>query len=276
MTSEKLKGKIKSFSEKNNLKAQEVLQMYFFERFLVRLEKSKYRVNFIIKGGFLISSIIGIQNRTTMDIDTTIKGLSVKEEVIREIIKEILNIEVNDEIEFILEKIEDIREISEYENYRLHLTANFEKIKNPLKIDITTGDVIIPSEIEYSYETIFKEKLSIFVYSLETLIAEKYETIIKRNITTTRLRDFYDIYMIFKLKNDKINIGNLKQAILETAKNRNSMQEILESKEILEDIENDEYLNNQWNIYRNENKYVGNIQFLEILELLNKISDMIH
>lgn len=275
MTSEKLKGKIKSFSEKNNLKAQEVLQMYFFERFLTRLEKSKYRANFIIKGGFLISSIIGIQNRTTMDIDTTIKGLPVKDEIIKEIILEILNIEVNDGIEFVLGKIENIREISEYENYRLHLTANFEKIKNPLKIDITTGDLIIPSEIEYSYETIFKEKLNILVYSLETLIAEKYETIIKRNITTTRLRDFYDIYMIFKLKNDKINVNNLKQAIWETAKNRNSTEEILESKEILEDIKNDEYLNKQWNIYKNENKYVDNIQFSEILELLNKISDIV-
>ena len=275
MTSEKLKGKIKSFSEKNNLKAQEVLQMYFFERFLARLEKSRYRVNFIIKGGFLISSIIGIQNRTTMDIDTTIKGLPVKEEIIKEIILKILSIEVNDGIEFVLGKIENIREISEYENYRLHLTANFEKIKNPLKIDITTGDVIIPSEIEYSYETIFKEKLNILVYSLETLIAEKYETIIKRNITTTRLRDFYDIYMIFKLKNDKIDVNNLKQAIWETAKNRNSMEEILESKEILEDIKNDEYLNKQWNIYKNENKYVDNIQFSEILKLLNKIADIV-
>ena len=275
MTSEKLKGKIKSFSEKNNLKAQEVLQMYFFERFLTRLEKSRYKANFIIKGGFLISSIIGIQNRTTMDIDTTIKGLPVKEEIIKEIILEILNIEVNDEIEFVLGKIENIREISEYENYRLHLTANFEKIKNPLKIDITTGDVIIPSEIEYSYETIFKEKLNILAYSLETLIAEKYETIIKRNITTTRLRDFYDIYMIFKLKNDKLDVNNLKQAIWETAKNRNSMEEILESKEILEDVKNDEYLNKQWNIYKKENKYVDNIQFSEILKLLNKIADIV-
>ena len=155
------------------------------------------------------------------------------------------------------------------------MTANFEKIKNPLKIDITTGDVIIPSEIEYSYETIFKEKVNILVYSLETLIAEKYETIIKRNITTTRLRDFYDIYMIFKLKNDKIDVNNLKQAIQETAKNRNSTEEILESKEILEDIKNDEYLNKQWNIYKNENKYVDNIQFSEILKLLNKIADIV-
>ena len=210
-----------------------------------------------------------------MDIDTTIKGLPVKDEIIKEIILEILNIEVNDGIEFVLGKIENIREISEYENYRLHLTANFEKIKNPLKIDITTGDVIIPSEIEYSYETIFKEKLNILVYSLETLIAEKYETIIKRNITTTRLRDFYDIYMIFKLKNDKIDVNNLKQAIWETAKNRNSTEEILESKEILEDIKNDEYLNKQWNIYKNENKYVDNIQFSEILKLLNKIADIV-
>ena len=272
---ESLKAKIREIALKKHLNSMEVLQMYFFERFLARLEKSKYRANFIIKGGFLISSIIGIQNRTTMDIDTTIKGLPVKEEIIKEIILEILNIEVNDGIEFVLGKIENIREISEYENYRLHLTANFEKIKNPLKIDITTRDIIIPSEIEYSYETIFKKRLNILAYSLETLIAEKYETIIKRNITTTRLRDFYDIYMIFKLKNDKIDVNNLKQSIWETAKNRNSMEEILESKEILEDIKNDEYLNKQWNIYKKENKYVDNIQFSEILELLNKISDII-
>ena len=113
------------------------------------------------------------------------------------------------------------------------------------------------------------------VYSLETLIAEKYETIIKRNITTTRLRDFYDIYMIFKLKNDKIDVNNLKQAIWETAKNRNSIEEISESKEILEDVKNDEYLNKQWNIYKKENKYVDNIQFSEILKLLNKIADIV-
>ena len=110
---------------------------------------------------------------------------------------------------------------------------------------------------------------------METLIVEKYETIIKRNITTTRLRDFYDIYMIFKLKNDKIDVNNLKQAIWETAKNRNSMEEILESKEILEDVKNDEYLNKQWNIYKKENKYVDNIQFSEILKLLNKIADIV-
>jgi len=261
MTSEKLKGKIKSFSEKNNLKAQEVLQMYFFERFLARLEKSKYRANFIIKGGFLISSIIGIQNRTTMDIDTTIKGLPVKDEIIKEIILEILNIEVNDGIEFVLGKIENIREISEYENYRLHLTANFEKIKNPLKIDITTGDVIIPSEIEYSYETIFKEKLNILVYSLETLIAEKYETIIKRNITTTRLRDFYDIHVLMSIYKDDIDKDIMKKSFSRTCSNRKTFYVMESGNLIIDKIAREKYLKNLWVLYQKKYEYAQPIDY---------------
>ena len=198
---ESIKGKIRSMAEKKNLKSQEVLQIYFFERFLERLSKSKYKNNFVIKGGFLISSLIGIENRTTMDMDTTIKGIALKEEKIKEIVQEIININVDDGIRFEIKDISYIREEDEYENFRISLIANVGKTKNPMKLDLTTGDAIIPKEIEYTYPCIFsKENIKIMVCPLETILAEKYETIFRRNIATTRMIDFYDLYTLYKLK----------------------------------------------------------------------------
>ena len=198
---ESIKGKIRIMAEKKNLKSQEVLQIYFFERFLERLSKSKYKINFVIKGGFLISSLIGIENRTTMDMDTTIKGMSLKEEKIKEIVEEIININVDDGIKFEIKDISYIREEDKYENFRISLIANVGKTQNPMKLDLTTGDAITPREIEYAYPCIFsKENIKIMAYPLETILAEKYETIIRRNITTTRMRDFYDLYTLYKLK----------------------------------------------------------------------------
>ena len=191
---ESIKGKIRSMAEKKNLKSQEVLQIYFFERFLERLSKSNYKNNFVIKGGFLISSLIGIENITTMDMDTTIKGIPLKEEKIKEIVEEIININSY------------IREEDEYENFRISLIANVGKTKNPMKLDLTTGDAITPREIEYTYPCIFsKEDIKIMAYPLETILAEKYETIIRRNITTTLMRVLYDLYTLYKLKKDEID-----------------------------------------------------------------------
>ena len=167
---ESIKGKIRSFAEKKNLKSQEVLQIYFFERFLERLSKSKYKNNFVIKGGFLISSLIGIENRTTMDMDTTIKGIALKEEKIKETIEEIININVDDGIKFEIKDISHIRKEDEYENFRISLIANVGKTKNPMKLDLTTGDAITPREIEYTYPCIFsQEDIKIMAYPLETL-----------------------------------------------------------------------------------------------------------
>lgn len=209
---ESIKGKIRSMAEKKNLKSQEVLQIYFFERFLERLSKSKYKNNFVIKGGFLISSLIGIENRTTMDMDTTIKGIALKEEKIKEIVQEIININVDDGIRFEIKDISYIREEDEYENFRISLIANVGKTKNPMKLDLTTGDAITPREIEYTYPCIFsQEDIKIMAYPLETILAEKYETIIRRNITTTRMRDFYDLYTLYKLKKDEIDYKILKE-----------------------------------------------------------------
>lgn len=276
---ESIKGKIRSFAEKKNLKSQEVLQIYFFERFLERLSKSKYKNNFVIKGGFLISSLIGIENRTTMDMDTTIKGIALKEEKIKETIEEIININVDDGIKFEIKDISHIRKEDEYENFRISLIANVGKTKNPMKLDLTTGDAITPREIEYTYPCIFsQEDIKIMAYPLETILAEKYETIIRRNITTTRMRDFYDLYTLYKLKKDQIDYEILKEAIERTSNKRGSKEIIKDYEEIIKDIKEDSYLRSLWEVYLSENKYIGDLTFDKVVDVVtilsNRISEM--
>ena len=273
---ESIKGKIRSLAEKKNLKSQEVLQIYFFERFLERLSKSNYKNNFVIKGGFLISSLIGIENRTTMDMDTTIKGIALKEEKIKEVVDEIININVEDGIKFEIKDISYIREEDEYENFRISLIANVGKTKNPMKLDLTTGDAITPREIEYTYPCIFtKEDIKIMAYPLETILAEKYETIIRRNKTTTRMRDFYDLYTLYKLKKDQIDYEILKQAIERTSNKRGGQEIIQDYQEIIGDIKEDSYLRSLWEVYHSENKYIGYLKFDRVFDVLTIISNRV-
>ena len=270
---ESLKAKIREIALKKYLNSMEVLQMYFFERFLDRLSKSKYKFNFVIKGGFLISSIIGVDNRTTMDMDTTVKGVALKEEVIKNILEEILNINVDDNISFAINNIKHIREDDEYENFRIYLIACFDKIKNPMKIDITTGDIITPREITYNYHSIFEEKyIKIQAYPIETILAEKYETIIKRNIATTRMRDFYDIFSLYNLRKEEIDFKTLKSAIIRTANKRNSLDIMNSSIEIIKDMQKDNYLVKLWNTYLQENEYIEKIKFEKTLEVIEIIA----
>ena len=276
ISSESLKGKIRNIANSKNLSSQEVLQMFFFERFLERLSKSKYKFNFVIKGGLLISSMIGIDNRTTMDMDTTIKGVPLKEEVIRNIVSEIINVEVDDGIEFEITDISHIREEDEYENFRVHLIANFDKIKNDMKIDITTGDAITPKEIEYLYPCMFQEEsLRVLAYPLETILAEKYESVIKRNISTTRMRDFYDLYNLYNLRKEDINFDILKQEIISTANRRESLSLMKQAIEIIDDIKEDDYLKKLWKVYLADNLYVGDLNFLETIKVVELIVEKI-
>ena len=274
ISSESLKGKIRNIATYKNLRSQEVLQMFFFERFLERLSKSEYKLNFVIKGGLLISSMIGIDNRTTMDMDTTIKDVPLKEEIIRNIVSEIVNVEVDDGIEFEITDISHIREEDEYENFRVHLIANFGKIKNDMKIDITTGDAITPKEIEYLYPCMFQEeRLRVLAYPLETILAEKYESVIKRNITTTRMRDFYDLYNLYNLRKEDINFDILKQAIISTANRRESLPVMKQAIEIIDDIKEDDYLKKLWKVYLVDNPYVGDLNFLETVKVVGLIAE---
>ena len=274
ISSESLKVKIRNIANSKKLRSQEVLQMFFFERFLERLSKSVYKFNFVIKGGLLISSMIGIDNRTTMDMDTTIKGVPLREEVIRNIVLEIININVDDGIEFEITDITNIPEEDEYENFRVHLIANFDKIKNDMKIDITTGDVITPREIEYLYPCMFQEEdIRVLAYPVETILAEKYESIIKRNISTTRMRDFYDIYNLYNLRKEEIDFNILKQAINSTAKKRESLSFMKQASEIIEDIKEDGYLKELWKVYLADNLYVGKLDFLDTVKVVEDIAN---
>lgn len=276
ISSESLKGKIRNIAISKNLRSQEVLQMFFFERFLERLSVSEYKYNFIIKGGLLISSMIGIDNRTTMDMDTTIKGVALKEDIIRNAISKIINTEVDDGIEFEITGISHIREEDEYENFRVNLIAEFGKIKNDMKIDITTGDAITPKEMEYLYPCMFQnESIRVLAYPLETILAEKYESIIKRNIATTRMRDFYDLYNLYNLRKEEIDFDILKQAIISTSNRRESLSLIKEAMEIIEDIKEDYYLKELWKVYLADNLYVGDLDFLETVKIVEIIADKI-
>ena len=276
ISSESLKGKIRNIAISKNLRSQEVLQMFFFERFLERLSVSEYKYNFIIKGGLLISSMIGIDNRTTMDMDTTIKGVALKEDIIRNVISKIINTVVDDGIEFEITGISHIREEDEYENFRVNLIAEFGKIKNDMKIDITTGDAITPKEMEYLYPCMFQnESIRVLAYPLETILAEKYESIIKRNIATTRMRDFYDLYNLYNLRKEEIDFDILKQAIISTSNRRESLSLIKEAMEIIEDIKEDYYLKELWKVYLADNLYVGDLDFLETVKIVEIIADKI-
>ena len=276
ISSESLKGKIRNIAISKNLRSQEVLQMFFFERFLERLSGSEYKYNSIIKGGLLISSMIGIDNRTTMDMDTTVKGVALKEDIIRNVISKIINTVVDDGIEFEITGISHIREEDEYENFRVNLIAEFGKIKNDMKIDITTGDAITPKEMEYLYLCMFQnESIRVLAYPLETILAEKYESIIKRNIATTRMRDFYDLYNLYNLRKEEIDFDTLKQAIISTSNRRESLSLIKEAMEIIEDIKEDYYLKELWKVYLADNLYVGDLDFLETVKIVEIIADKI-
>ena len=271
-TPEQLKGQVKSFAQKNNLQPQEVLQMFFLERVLERLSKSDYAASFILKGGLLISSMFGVNERTTMDMDTTVTGIDMDEEEIRAIIIDILSIEIEDGVEFEFEKLEPIREDDDYNNFRAFFVAKYGKIANAMKMDITTGDVITPGAVEYSYKTILDgDVISVKAYNKETIIAEKFETIIRRNIGTTRARDFYDLHMLYNLFRNEINKDVLKMAIDRTSMKRDSQSVILEWQEILEDMINDLTLQNLWNNYCKTNRYAFGISFETIMKTVEDV-----
>ena len=272
-TPEQLKGAIRNIAAKKNLRPQEVLQMFLFERVLERLANSNYRNNFILKGGLLISSMLGISERTTMDMDTTVRGISMEKEEIVSVVKEILSVDVDDGIKFMLKTIEPIREDDAYNNFRVHLTAHYGKINAPMKIDITTGDTITPAAVQYSYPLSFEERsIPILAYTLETVLAEKYETIIRRNIGTTRARDFYDLHMLYQYHKDEIRMDILKTAVLHTARKRGSLEEINDWKEVLHDIREEPILNQLWKNYTSENSYASKLAFSEVLDTVDEIA----
>lgn len=267
-----LKALVKNIAKSKNISAQLVLQNYMMERFIERISLSNYRENIIVKGGLLISSIVGLESRTTMDIDMTVKGKTVDEMSILSIIRKISNIKIDDGVLFEVVNINEIREIDEYLGYRISLIANMPPMKIPLKLDITTGDKIIPKEVNYSYPLMFENRsVSITAYNLETILSEKIETIISRGNLNTRMRDFYDVYILLKLQEDNINYEVLGIALSQTAKKRGSINVIKNYKEIVEAIQVSSTMIDRWKNYQISSTYAQNIEFFEICKILDKV-----
>ena len=272
-----LKAIVKNIAKEKNISAALVLQNYMLERFLERVSLSRYRENYIIKGGFLIASMVGLDSRATMDMDATIKGYPVDENTIQKMIEEIISIPVDDSILFRLKSIREIREGDEYTGYRVALSANYEKMAVPLKLDITTGDKITPSEIEFSYKLMMEERsISVLAYNLSTILAEKLETIISRGDQNTRPRDYYDVFILSKLKTDNVKMQDLKDAFFATTKKRGSTDVVNNYKAIMEVVRKSEVMKRQWNDYRKEFEYASEIEFEDtcdtVISLMNQLS----
>ena len=276
-TSEQIKGAIRNISKKTGVNPNSLLQMCLFEGILEKLSKSKYSENFILKGGLLISSLIGVDMRSTMDMDTTLRGIPLNEVSITKILNEILAIEIDADIEYKLIKLSPIRQEDVYEDFCASISCIFGKINATLNIDITTGDVITPREMNYSYSKILEEgTISIMTYTIETILAEKFETISSRNITTTRARDFYDLCMVYSIYKDKIDKDILRKAIERTSKYRGSFETALQYKEIVELFRESETPKELWKKYTQNNPYAKDVDFLDTISIYEEIGTVLN
>lgn len=272
-----LKAVINNIAKENKVSAQSVLQTYMLERLLERISMSKYKDNFILKGGMLISAMLGIDSRTTMDMDTTIKGVALTEENIFSIMREICKMNIDDDVTFEVQKIELIREDDDYGGYRVTFKANYmEKMPVIMKIDITTGDKITYKEIKYSFELMLENrKIQVWAYNIETIIAEKFESVIKRGVLGTRVRDYYDVYMLFNTQRKNIENTILKEAIYSTAEHRNSVEIIKEWKKTVSILEESEIMKKQWEKYQKDNFYAEDIKYEDLIESIKNIGQLV-
>lgn len=273
-----LKAIIKNLAKEKHISAQLIMQNYMLERLLERISISKYQQNFILKGGFLIAAMVGIDTRATMDMDATIKGLPVNEQVVLEMFEEICKIELEDEVTFSFRNIGEIRDGDVYKGYRVSLSANYPPMEVPLKLDITTGDKIIPKEIEYQFKLLLEDRsISVLAYNLETIMAEKLETIISRGDQNTRSRDYYDIYILAKLQYSNIEPDALKAALHATAERRGSTVVVQDYCRIMDIVRNSAIMQKQWESYQRDFEYAADILFKDacdtVVQLMNLLMD---
>ena len=272
MNGEKLKNKIKKRAKEIGAQPQELMQMYFFERLLYRISISQYKFNFILKGGLLLSAIIGDERRTTSDMDTMIKGIDIESDELLKIIQEIINIKTDDAISFEIEKTKEIRVDDVYGGINIKLIAKKDGLIVPLFIDITTKDPITPREIEFKYKSIFDDEyIKIMAFNKETIIAEKFETLIKDTETNTRAKDFYDLYVLIKEYWNELDKTNLIKAIRNTCKRRESLYILDELEERFDFIKESAILQGEWDKYQIAHLYARDINYADIMKNINLI-----
>ena len=263
-----LMDKSRNLAVSCNITVNEVLQNYMFERILERLSVSKYKNNFILKGGLLLSSIMGIDTRTTMDMDTCIKGMDLTEEQLYEVLQEILNIDVNDGVKFEIRNSQPIREEDDYGGLKYNLLAIFDNLRVNLSIDIATGDLITPREIEYDYKMIFENRnLKIMTYNVESIIVEKFQTVINRGILNSRMKDYYDLYYLITYK--EFSKENLKNAIIKTFNKRDT--DIKNINKVIDEIEKSEFVKELWTSYSEKYQYAKCLEFKKVINSIKRI-----
>ena len=268
-----VKGKLKNISKEKNVDFNSVMRFYMYDRFVERLSKSKYRDNFILKGGFYLSNLFGIESRSTMDIDTAVRKAEFTKDNLIKMITEIINIDVHDNVKFKLLKTELIRDIDEYGGLRITIDFMLENIKDKFHIDLATGDPIYPGPDNYKYESLIGcEIYKVWSYNLETIIAEKIETIFSKLETSSRMKDYYDIYLIYKFKFNKINKEKFREAVKRTFKKRKFNSDL---KANLSIIKESKILKDRWISYSRKNNYARKIEFEETLECLEQFIEII-
>ena len=270
-SSKQLKDLIRNLSKEVGIEAHVLIRKYMMERFLERVSSSKYNGSFILKGGMLVAAFVGVEARATMDIDTTIKGIPVTIVDMERTITEISNIDLDDNVKFRIKKVSEIMDEAEYSGIRFSMDAVLDGAVIPLKIDISTGDVITPREIAYSYKLMFEDRtIPIMTYPIETVLAEKLETVISRSITNTRMRDFYDIHILLKSQN--INADILALALERTAKKRGNFNLLENAESVLKVVKSDEDMKRLWDIYQKKFKYAGEYTWDEVIHSVRELS----
>lgn len=275
-TPEQIKGRIKSVAKQNNADARTLMRIYMMERFLERLAQSEYRDNFIIKGGILVTAMIGVAHRSTMDIDTSMKNLNLSAEDALRVVNRVKDIDLDDGVSFDVKDVSNIMDEMEYPGIRVTMNANVGRLITPLKIDISTGDVITPWAIEFNYDLLLEDRsISLWSYNLETILAEKLQTVLARGILNTRMRDFYDIRMLLDTYEDKVNKAVLKDAFAATCKKRGTDHLQEQAEEIIKIIEADEQLQVLWRAYQKKYSYAAEIDYASVISGVRKLMDWI-
>lgn len=264
-----IKKRAKIIEKNNNLNHYEVLQRYMFERILERISVSEYRNNFILKGGLLLSAMFGVDNRTTKDMDTTIVGIDVSKEKMIKTLNQILSINLNDGVKFDVIDITDIREEDEYGGNKYHIVGRKENLKVNLEIDVSTGDKVTPKELKYKFPLLFEDKtILINSYNIPTILSEKIETILRRGVFNSRMKDFYDVYYFLNNLNNEIDMNILKEALENTFTKRDSFKYLNDYDKIIISIKSSEKIKKVWKTYSNKYKYANNISIEKILDML--------
>lgn len=268
-TARQLKDLIRNLSREKSADAQILMRNYMMERFLERISLSEYRDKFILKGGMLVAAMVGLDARSTMDLDATIKGANVNVEDIENLISSIVTVPIDDGVKFQLKSISEIMDEAEYPGIRVGMSTTFDGVVTPLKIDISTGDAITPREVRYSFKLMLEDRsIDIWAYNLETVLAEKLETIITRTTTNTRMRDFYDIYILEQLHGTTLNPKILHDALLATAHKRGSEKYLNQAEEVFDEVENNPVMQKLWDTYRKKFSYASDLEWDVIMKAI--------